>query len=452
MKKQKPRDLALQALNRLSRRAALSDRILDDLFRSAPDLDDRDRAFISHLFLGVLRWRLRLDWIIEQNLDFPLRKIDSSVLNILRLAVYQVLFMSRVPESAAVDEAVKQVKFKQPRHVVSFVNGILRTICRGKDAALFPDPKKDRVLYLSRFHSYPEWLVLKWIREQGMEATENLLAAGNQIPGLVLRTNQLKVSRPELQERLKEEGILGSPTPFSPQGLRIEDLRGRVDELPSFRDGLFQVQDEAAQLASFLLAPQSGETVLDVCAGFGGKSTHLAELMKDRGRVIALDRDARRLLSLEINRIRLGIRNLFPLTADATQDISSLFRTRFDAILVDAPCSGLGVLSRHPDAKWNKSEADLSRLADLQQTIIRRAIPLLRKGGKLLYVVCTISKEENEEVVRQSLESHREIVLCDLRERAPEWAQPLIDREGFFRTFPHKHGMDGFFAALFRKK
>src|SRR4030042_4921652 len=151
MKKQKPRDLALQAPNRLSRKAALSDHILDDRFRSSPDLDDRDRAFISHLFLGVLRWRLRLDWIIEQNLDFPLRKIDSSVLNILRLAVYQVFFMSKVPESAAVDEAVKQVKFKQPRHVVSFVNGILRAICRCKDAALFPDPKKDRVLYLSRF-------------------------------------------------------------------------------------------------------------------------------------------------------------------------------------------------------------------------------------------------------------------------------------------------------------
>jgi 16S rRNA (cytosine967-C5)-methyltransferase len=174
--------------------------------------------------------------------------------------------------------------------------------------------------------------------------------------------------------------------------------------------------------------------------------------MMDRGRVIALDRDARRLLSLEINRIRLGIKNVFPLTADATQEISSLFRTLFDAILVDAPCSGLGVLSRHPDAKWNKSEADLRRLADLQQTIISRAIPLLRTGGKLLYVVCTISKEENEEVVRQSLERHREIVLDDLSEEAPEWARSLIDEEGFFRTFPHKHGMDGFFAALFRKK
>jgi len=452
MKKQKPRDLALQALNRLSRKAALSDRVLDDLFRSAPDLDDRDRAFISHLFLGVLRWRLRLDWIIEQNLDFPLRKIDSSVLNILRLAVYQVLFMSKVPESAAVDEAVKQVKLKQPRHVVSFVNGILRAICRRKDAAVFPDPRKDPVLYLSRFYSYPEWLVLKWVRERGREVTENLLAAGNQIPGIVLRTNQLKVTRPELLERLEKDGILGSPTSFSPQGLRLEDLKGRVDELSSFRDGLFQVQDEAAQIASFLLAPQPGEPVLDVCAGFGGKSTHLAELMKDRGRVIALDRDARRLLSLEINRIRLGIKNVFPLTADATQEISSLFRTLFDAILVDAPCSGLGVLSRHPDAKWNKSEADLRRLADLQQTIISRAIPLLRTGGKLLYVVCTISKEENEEVVRQSLERHREIVLGDLSEEAPEWARSLIDEEGFFRTFPHKHGMDGFFAALFRKK
>ena len=402
--------------------------------------------------MGVLRWRLRLDWIIEKSLDFPLRKIDPSVLNILRMAVYQVLFMSRVPESAAVDEAVQQVKFNRPRHVVSFVNGILRNICRQKDTAPFPDPKKDRVLYLSRFHSYSEWLVLKWVREWGMEAAENLLAAGNRIPHLVLRTNQLKLSRSELVERLKGEGILGRPTPFSPQGLLLEDLRGRVDELPSFREGLFQVQDEAAQISSFLLAPQSGETVLDVCAGFGGKSTHLSELMKDQGKVIALDRDAKRLLSLVENRIRLGIKNIFPMMADAAQDLSALFRARFDAILIDAPCSGLGVLSRHPDAKWNKSEEDVRRLADLQKTLIGRAIPLLRKGGKMLYVVCTLSKEENEEVVRQSLDSHREVVLCDLREQAPDWAQSLIDKEGFFRTFPHLHGMDGFFAALFRKK
>jgi 16S rRNA (cytosine967-C5)-methyltransferase len=452
MKKQKPRDLALQALNRLSREAILSDRILDDLFRSSPDLDERDRAFISHLFLGVLRWRLRLDWVIEENLQFPLRRIDPSVLNILRMAVYQLLFMSRVPESAAVDEAVKQAKLNHPRHVVSFVNGILRNICRRKDAASFPDPKKNRVLYLSRFHSCPEWLVLKWIHEWGVEVAENLLAAGNRIPDLVIRANQLRLSRSQLVERLRGEGILGRPTPFSPQGLLLEDLKGRVDELRSFREGLFQVQDEAAQIASFLLAPQPGKSVLDVCAGFGGKSTHLAELMKDQGKVIALDRDARRLLSLEANRLRLGIKNIFPLMADATQDISSLFRTRFDAILIDAPCSGLGVLSRHPDAKWNKSEEDVRRLADLQKSLIRRAVPLLRKGGKLLYVVCTISKEENEDVVRQSLDTDRGIVLCDLREQAPEWAQSLIDQEGFFRTFPNRDGMDGFFAALFRKK
>ncbi len=402
--------------------------------------------------MGVTRWRLRLDWIIERNLDFPLKRIDPSVLNTLRLAVYQVLFMSKVPESAAVNEAVKQAKLGHPRHVVSFVNGVLRTICRGKNTAAFPDPKRDPVLYLSRVHSYPEWLILKWIREWGKAVAENLLEAGNRIPDLVLRTNPLKLSRAELLERLGKEGIFARPALFSPQAIRVEDLRGRVDELPAFGEGLFQVQDEAAQVASFLLAPQPGETILDSCAGFGGKSTHLAELMRDRGKVIALDSNAKRLLSLEINRIRLGIKNVFPLAADATQDLSSLFRFRFDSVLIDAPCSGLGVLSRHPDGKWNKSEGDPRRLADLQKTLIGRAIPLLRKGGKLLYVVCTLSREENDEVVRQSLETHKELVLCDLREKAPAWARPLVDQQGFFRTFPHKHGMDGFFAALFRKK
>ena len=436
----------------MSRGGPLSDWILDDLFRSSPDLDERDRAFIGHLFLGVLRWKLRLDWIIEKHLEFPIRKIDPSVLNILRLAVYQLLFMNKVPESAAVDEAVKQAKLKHPRHVVSFVNGILRSICRHKEDTPFPDPKQDPVEYLSRFHSYPEWLVRKWVHEWGLEAAEDLLAAGNVIPEFVIRTNPLKISRPELLARLEGEGILGSPTPFSPQGVRLGNHRGRVDELSSFREGLFQVQGEAAQTVSFLLSPRPGESVLDVCAGFGGKSTHLAELMEGQGNVIALDRDAKRLLSLDVNRIRLGIRNVFPLVADATNDNASLFRTRFDAILVDAPCSGLGVLSRHPDAKWNKSEEDLRRLADLQRNMISRAIPLLRKGGKLLFVVCTFSKEENEEVVGQSLAMNRELVLCDLREQSPEWVRSLVDEKGFFRTFPHKHGMEGFFAALFRKK
>jgi 16S rRNA (cytosine967-C5)-methyltransferase len=452
MENETPRDLALRVLNRLSREAVLPDDTLDHLFRSDPSLDERDRAFVSHLVLGVLRWRFRLDWIIGKKADFPLKKIDPIVLNILRLALYQVFFMDRVPDSAAVDEAVKQAKRSQPKHVVSFVNGILRNVCRHKDEIPFPDADKNPVSYLSRFYSYPEWLVRKWLHVWGGEFTEGLLAAGNRTPSLVVRTNILKLRRSDLLRELEAEGVRGRPTPFSPQGILLDDFRGRVDQLSSFKRGLFQVQDEGAQITSLLLAPRSGETVLDICAGFGGKTTHMAELMDDRGKVIGLDMNVMRLLRLNENLIRLGIRSVSSIRADASRDLSSVFQRPFDRVMIDAPCSGLGVLSRHPDGKWNKSAKDIQRLSALQKSIVSRAVPAIRKGGSVLYVTCTLTKEENEEVVSQCLKTHREISLVNLGEEAPEWARKLIDEQGFLRTFPHKHSMDGFFGALFRKE
>jgi 16S rRNA (cytosine967-C5)-methyltransferase len=452
MKKDTPRDLALRVLSRLSHEAVLPDDTLDHLFRSDPDLDERDRAFISHLVLGVLRWRLRLDWIIEQNADFPLKKVDPAVLNILRLALHQIFFMDRVPESAAVDEAVKQAKRREPKHVVSFVNGILRNVCRRKDTIVFPDPQKNPLLYLSRFHSYPEWFVQRGLHVWGREFTEGLLAAGNRIPSLIIRANSLKVSRSELLKELEAEGVQGRPTPFSPQGIILQSFKGRVDQLSAFGKGLFQVQDEAAQVTSLLLAPRAGERVLDICAGLGGKTTHMAELMGDQGEMIALDMNVMRLLRLNENLVRLGINCVSSVGADASRNLSSLFYCLFDRVLIDAPCSGLGVLSRHPDGKWNKSERDIQRLSALQKTIVDRAVSVIRKGGRMLYVACTVTEEENEEVVRHCLETHREISLVNLKEDAPEWARELIDERGFLRTFPHVHSMDGFFGALFVKE
>jgi 16S rRNA (cytosine967-C5)-methyltransferase len=285
-----------------------------------------------------------------------------------------------------------------------------------------------------------------------MEFTEKLLIASNRIPSLVVRTNVLKLSRPQLLRRLGEEGVKGRPTPFSPQGVLLVGFRGRVDQLLSFKEGLFQVQDEAAQVASSLLCLQAEQTVLDICAGFGGKTTHMAELMDDRGQVIALDIRPRRLLSLKENMIRLGMKSISSVAADGSANLSYLFRSPFDRIMIDAPCSGLGVLSRHPDGKWNKSEEDILRLAELQKTMVSQAVPLLREGGNMLFVTCTLSREENEEVVSHCLGSHREMALVDLREQSPQWARSLIDEQGFLRTFPHQHHMDGFFAALFRRK
>ena len=405
-----------------------------------------------NLVKGVLRWRLRLDWIIRQHVRFSFKNIDFTVLNILRLALYQIFFFDRVPQSAAVDEAVKQAKTTSAKHVVAFVNGILRHICREKDRISFPDRGNDLVGYLSTFYSYPAWLVEKWLSELGADSTERLLLAGNRIPGLVVRTNNLEIDRPGLIRCLGQEGVETSPTFYSPEGLRINTITGPINRLDSFKEGLFQVQDEPAQIVSHLLSPAPGDTVLDLCSGLGGKSTHLAELVGRNGAVFSVDIDHPRLLGLVENMNRLGITNIRPVRADAAKDVASLLRRSFDKILLDVPCSALGTISRHPDGKWARDETDIKRISLLQRKILDNAVPLLAEGGRMLYVTCTISREENEYVVRDFLAENREMTLENLRVHVPEWGHKLVGEGGFFRSLPHIHHMDGFFGALFIKR
>jgi len=446
-----PRDLALAALNNREDSPGFLERYLEAAFHKDGGLDERDKAFVLHLVQGVLRWQIRLDWIIRETVRFPFKKIEPAPLNILRLALYQIYFMDRVPNRAAVDEAVKQAGGAHNRHVAGFVNGILRHICRDREGIRFPDPAGDRDRYLSVYYSYPLWLVRKWIRELGPLATERLLDAGNRIPDRVIRVNTLKIDRDRLISQLNEEGISATPCAYSPEGVRVDDYRGPVTGLRAFRGGLFQVQGEAAQVSSHLLCPREGDRVLDVCAGLGGKTTHLAALMKNRGRVVALDRQRDRLMGLVESVGRLGARLILPVVADAAGPLSVWVRRPFDRILVDAPCSGLGVLSRHPDGKLTKREADIQRLAQLQGAILNQAVLLLKPGGRLLYATCTISQEENEGVAEAFLRKHRGVIREDIQKIMPPWGTDLVDDNGFFRTFPHVHGMEGFFGALFRK-
>ena len=327
------RDLALKALNSLDLGQGFPEPYLRRAFRRNPDLDERDRAFSVHLVQGVLRWRLRLDWMIRETVNFPFRKIEPSVLNILRIALFQIFFMDRIPESAAVNEAVRQTKAEDRRHVAGFVNGILRTICRGKDGYALPDPEKDPVKYLSVFHSYPAWMVKMWIRELGMDTVGHLLEAGNRIPDLVIRCNNLKIDRQGLIKRLKEEGITGKETQYAPEGLRLAGLKGPVSILRAFKEGLFQVQDEAAQICAHLLFPGPEDLVLDLCAGLGGKSTHVAQLTGNSRPVVALDISLSRLIRLNESSSRLGTGCIRPVVADARERLSSLFHC--------LPCQGL---------------------------------------------------------------------------------------------------------------
>jgi 16S rRNA (cytosine967-C5)-methyltransferase len=448
MKKSKPRDLALAILTQLFRQGSFLDDQLNQLFNVHTYLDERDRAFINQLVLGVLRWRLRLDWIIGQMAESSLKKMHPLVLNILRLACFQIFFLDKVPESAAVNEAVLQVKRKKLFHNASFVNGVLRKICRSQNQITFPDKIKDPVRFLSTYYSYPEWLVKKWVEDMGPAFCESLLAAGNRIPKTVIRVNSLRISRDDLILRLGQEGIIGKPTEYSPLGIELINFKGRVMELSAFKNGWCQVQDQAAQIVTYLLDPRPHEKILDICAGLGGKTTHLAQLIQDQGLVMALDLKWEKLQILVKNCQRLGLKSIHAVVGDATEDLDFLTPIEFDKILIDAPCSGLGVIDRHPDAKWNRSEEELKRFPELQKAILDAAQALLKRGGKMLYVTCTLNKAENEKVIEDFLESHKDFYGLDLKQKAPDWARGLVNAQGFLQTFPQVHGMNGFFAAL----
>ncbi|MBW2708768.1 MAG: 16S rRNA (cytosine(967)-C(5))-methyltransferase RsmB [Deltaproteobacteria bacterium] len=445
------RNLALKSLSNAAGTPGQAERRLEILFSQSPGLSERDRAFAVHLVQGVLRWQIRLDWILKQHVRFPFRKIDPQVLNVLRLALFQILFLDRVPESAAVNEAVKQVRKMGRKHVVKFVNGILRQICREKEHLPYPHPEKERDLYASVHYAYPLWLVKKWTRELGRDMALQLLRAGNEIPKLIIRTNTLRITRQILLNRLAEEGIEGRAVSFAPEGIELVNFKGSVSRLKAFKEGLFQVQGEAAQVCAHLLSPSKEDLIADMCAGLGGKSTHLAELMGDRGRILALDTSLTRLRGLRQNTERLGIGSIFPLAVDVTASVSFL-RCAIPKIMVDGPCSGLGVISKHPDTKLTKKEDDIKRLAMIQKSILSRSCQVLAQNGEMLYVTCTLSKEENEGVVESVLRENHGVVLQDLQSRIPSWGVDLVDDHGFLKTYPHIHGMEGFFAALFRKK
>ena len=445
-----PRNLALKSLKNVDGAPGQAERRMETLFSQNPKLNKRDRAFGVHLVQGVLRWRIRLDWLLKRYVRFPFKKIDKEVLNILRLALFQILFLDRVPDSAAVNEAVKQSRKMGQKHVEKFVNGILRQICRQKNHLPYPNRENDQALYASVYCAYPMWLVKKWTRELGPDMALNMMKAGNEIPKLTIRTNTLRTTREALLNRLDEEGVEGKMVPFAPEGIELIDFKGSISCLKTFKEGLFQVQGEAAQICAHLLSPGQEDRIADMCAGLGGKSTHLAELMGDRGRIFALDTSLHRLKGLKQNTTRLGIRHISPLAADVTNSLSFL-RWSVNKIMVDGPCSGLGVISKHPDTKLTKKEDDIKRLAVIQKSILTRSSKALNRDGEMLYVTCTISKEENEGVVESFLRENQGVMLQDLRQRIPPWGVGLVDKNGFLKTFPHLHGMEGFFAALFRK-
>jgi 16S rRNA (cytosine967-C5)-methyltransferase len=448
-----PRLAAFEILLRIEKERSYAD-ILIDRELSAGEIKGPDRGLLTELVYGVLRRQRTLDHIVNQFSRQKVERLERIVLILLRLGLYQTLFLDRIPVSAAVNETVKLAKVLAPR-AAGFINAVLRRADREKDEISYPDRQSDPVGYLSARHSHPHWIIARWIEQIRPVEAESLAKAMSEAPPLTLRTNTLRITRDALIAKLAAEGVSAVTTFFSPDGLNIT-TRIRLAGLPGFREGLFTIQDESSQLAAIFLAPLPGEQVLDLCAAPGGKTTHLAQLMNDRGAILACDTAMRKLALIEENVRRLGTTIITTFHLDATKPLpesvrDSLAADRFDRVLVDAPCSGLGVLRRNPEGKWWKTPADVTELASRQKAILLNGAEFLKDGGTLLYATCSTAPEENEEVIADFLSMRPDFMLEDLRGLFPAYTE-IFTKEGFFRSWPHRHGMDGFFAARLRKR
>lgn len=434
----KPRERAV-AILRLAEEGAFADSLLDE---ARQRFDSRDSPFITELVYGVLRNREKIDWALDRFSKKSVDKSDAWTRNILRLGAYQMMFLDRVPASAAINTAVDLAKHhgKTP----GYVNGLLRNLDRNRDALKWPkEPRK----LLSVLYSHPEWIVRRWVERFGKEVAESLLASNNRPAPLTLRTNTLRTTRAKLKDFLAADGVQTRETGYSPVGLEIVSSPG-LKKLAAFLDGLFMVQDEAAQFVGMMLAPRSGDTVLDACAAPGGKATHLAELMENRGMIVALESDTSRINRIRENSTRLGVNIIRPVRGDAAVFDDGAY----DKVLIDAPCSGLGVLRRHPDGRWTKKEAIIAERQAVQKKFLENCSRLLKPGGVLVYATCTTEPEENEDVIKGFLSMHPEFMLDNPRPHLPPSAATLVGNDLFFRTFPGARDMDGFFGARMVKK
>ncbi|GFE62322.1 16S rRNA (cytosine(967)-C(5))-methyltransferase RsmB [Geobacter sp. AOG2] len=441
-----PRQSACQVLLRIAKEGGFADRLIDRELEKG-HLTGPDRGLFPELVFGVLRRRGSLDHILAQLLDKPLDTLQPQALTILRLGLYQLACLDRIPESAAVNESVNLAKELVPR-AGGLINAVLRNYLRRKNDLTFPDPASNPGASIAARHSQPEWLVTQWLDQLDLPEAEALAEASSRQPPLTLRANTLRTTRDELLRLFTESGVSATPCAHSPHGIQVEG-RHQLPTLPGYREGLFAVQDEASQMVALLLDPQPGERVLDCCAAPGGKATHLAQLLANRGELLATDISRAKLPVVREAAQRLGIDCLAVATADLHRP-ETLPTGTFDRVLLDAPCSGLGVIRRNPEAKWRLTPDDILRLAAAQKAMCANTATMVKDGGTLIYSTCSTSREENEEVVQDFLSRHPNYVLENLNELFPNYRE-LFTAAGMFRAWPHRHGMDGFFAARLRK-
>lgn len=438
------RKAALEALLKVEREDAYSNLALGGAVNKY-GLDGRDASLAGALLYGVLEQRLLLDYIIKAYSKTPLKKLQPEVLTILRMGVYQLLFMDKVPQSAAVNESVKLAKNKKLFSASGFINGLLRAVSRAQVKYTLPDKNKDKLSHISIKYSCPKEIVLLWQRAYGEASALSILSSLSGRPPLTARVNTLLCGRQELMERLSQEGIGAEPVPFLKNALSLTHT-GSLECSRAFLQGLFTVQDASSQLLCELLSPNPGSVLSDVCAAPGGKSVNCAMHMENRGEIYAYDLYEHKIPLLEQAAKRLQIGIIKPSVRDA---LSQTPLAPSDYILCDVPCSGLGLLRRKPEIRYKK-DLGLGTLPELQYRILENSARYVKEGGTLFYSTCTLNPAENGDVVRRFLSAHREFAPLELT--PPDGIKRGIEENGNELTlFPHLTGTDGFFISAMKR-
>jgi len=433
------RDVALAALNSIEKDQAFSALALQDTAKKYP-LSPRDERLVWRLVYGVVTHRLSLDYILNQFCRRNVSSLSASLRNNMRMACYQLVYLDRIPDFAAVNEAVDRARKTAGKGMAGFVNGVLRNILRNRDS-LFKNLELGTLEEISVLHSHPLWMVEMWAKRWGLDFSTQLCISNNEPASLTIRVNTRKISVDQYVAASEARGLKPAPGRFHPQAL-VFPLDTPFSQLPGYKQGWFVVQGEASMLPAACLELEPGQHVLDMCSAPGGKATQIAAEIQS-GLVTAWDIHDSRLKLVRANAARLGLENIITARVDAAhaQEIPQ----KFDRILIDAPCSGFGVIRKKPDIKWSRTPEDIHSLAELQLKILHTGCDLLNPGGILVYSTCTMVEEENQAVVMSLLGQRRDIELLKI-------SMPgLDDTDGFIATFPHLHNLDGFFIAKLTK-
>lgn len=449
------RELILEILMKVEKQNAYLNILMQYYFDYYP-LKKEDKALVQEITYGVTRFRKKLDWIIKQSLTKQGKKLPLDINNILRIGIYQIFYLDKIPDYAIVNESVNLAKKSKYFQYSNLVNAILRKIIRKPNDIYWPNINKNPVKYISEYFSFPEWLINMWIKRYGLNLCINICQIMNKKPPTILRINPLRTNMPELQKKLSNLMVSfkeGQYLPF--ESLILEEFVD-ITVFEIFKSGFFSIQDESSSLVSRLLDPLPGELIIDMCSGPGGKTTHLAQLMKNQGEIIAFEKNKKRLNMVKSEARRLGISNIKYLLQDSTIFCANFFE-KADKVLVDAPCSGTGVIRKKPDIKWkNLNDRQLQIFNNLQMEILNVASKYLRPGGKLVYSTCSIEREENDCIINKFLKNNTGFTIQETSSFVKKYGVVKYNTgiKQAIQLLPGYSGenIDGFYMAKIMKK